>query len=76
LATSGTRVKGGVNTIARCATRRFLPVPGTEAGNDDVIAKLGDIAAGAGLRRVSILAWRDLEDPEAGYFLGVQWHPE
>jgi glycosyltransferase involved in cell wall biosynthesis len=59
-------VKGRVNTNARCATRRFLPVPGTEAGNDDVIAKLGDIAAGAGLRRVSILAWRDLEDPEAG----------
>ena len=66
MAAFATRVKGGVNTNARCATRRFLPVPGTEAGNDDVIAKLGDIAAGAGLRRVSILAWRDLEDPEAG----------
>jgi glycosyltransferase involved in cell wall biosynthesis len=32
----------------------------------DVIAKLGDIAAGAGLRRISMLAWRDLDDPEAG----------
>jgi glycosyltransferase involved in cell wall biosynthesis len=32
----------------------------------DVIAKLGDLAATAGLRRISILAWRDLDDPEAG----------
>ncbi len=33
---------------------------------DDVVTKLGDIAAGAGLRRITILAWRDLDDPEAG----------
>ena len=32
----------------------------------DVIDKLGDLAATAGLRRVAILAWRDLDDPEAG----------
>jgi glycosyltransferase involved in cell wall biosynthesis len=31
-----------------------------------VIAKLGDVAAGAGLRRIHILMWRDLDDPEAG----------
>ena len=30
------------------------------------VAKLGDIAAEAGLHRVSMLAWRDLDDPEAG----------
>jgi glycosyltransferase involved in cell wall biosynthesis len=36
------------------------------ANDGDVVAKLGDIAAAAGLRRVAILAWRDLEDPEAG----------
>jgi glycosyltransferase involved in cell wall biosynthesis len=30
------------------------------------MAKLGDIAAEADLRRVSMLAWRDLDDPEAG----------
>lgn len=30
------------------------------------IAKLGDLAAEAGLHRVSMLAWRDLDDPEAG----------
>ncbi|MFN8036688.1 MAG: glycosyltransferase family 4 protein [Acidimicrobiia bacterium] len=30
------------------------------------VAKLGDLAAEAGLQRVSILAWRDLDDPEAG----------
>ena len=35
-------------------------------GADDVVAKLGDIAERAGLRRVSVLAWRDLDDPEAG----------
>jgi glycosyltransferase involved in cell wall biosynthesis len=28
--------------------------------------KLGDIAADAGLTRITFLAWRDLEDPEAG----------
>jgi glycosyltransferase involved in cell wall biosynthesis len=36
------------------------------AGHDAEIAKLGDIAGEAGLERVSILAWRDLDDPEAG----------
>jgi glycosyltransferase involved in cell wall biosynthesis len=30
------------------------------------IVKLGDLAAEAGLHRVSMLAWRDLDDPEAG----------
>jgi glycosyltransferase involved in cell wall biosynthesis len=33
---------------------------------DDIVAKLGDIASSAGLRRIAILAWRDLDDPEAG----------
>jgi glycosyltransferase involved in cell wall biosynthesis len=35
-------------------------------GHDAEIAKLGDIAGEAGIERVSILAWRDLDDPEAG----------
>lgn len=30
------------------------------------IAELAEIARRAGLRRVAVLAWRDLEDPEAG----------
>src|SRR5258708_6614918 len=30
------------------------------------VAKLGDMAAEAGWHRVSMLAWRDLDDPEAG----------
>jgi glycosyltransferase involved in cell wall biosynthesis len=38
-------------------------VSGTSASE---IAKLGDLAADAGLHRVAILAWRDLDDPEAG----------
>jgi glycosyltransferase involved in cell wall biosynthesis len=36
------------------------------ADDSDIVAKLGDIAANAGLRRVAILAWRDLDDPESG----------
>jgi glycosyltransferase involved in cell wall biosynthesis len=38
----------------------------TEFRQSDVVAKLGDIAASAHLRRITMLAWRDLEDPEAG----------
>ncbi len=30
------------------------------------VAQLGEIAAAAGLRRIAILAWRDIDDPEAG----------
>ena len=33
---------------------------------DDSARTLGDIAAGAGLRRIHLLAWRDLDDEEAG----------
>jgi glycosyltransferase involved in cell wall biosynthesis len=41
------------------------------AGSGDIaspadIAQLGEIAAAAGLRRIAILAWRDIDDPEAG----------
>lgn len=39
-------------------------MPSIEA--PDPSAKLGDIAAAAGLQRIHILAWRDLDDPEAG----------
>jgi glycosyltransferase involved in cell wall biosynthesis len=40
----------------------------TEVGTpgDGDAARLADIAASAGLRRIAILAWRDLDDPEAG----------
>ena len=30
------------------------------------VAKIGDLAAGTGLRRIHVLAWRDLDDIEAG----------
>jgi glycosyltransferase involved in cell wall biosynthesis len=33
---------------------------------NDVISHLRDIAEGAGVKRVNMLAWRDLDDPEAG----------
>jgi glycosyltransferase involved in cell wall biosynthesis len=32
----------------------------------DPVAKIGDLAASAGVRRIHVLAWRDLEDVEAG----------
>jgi glycosyltransferase involved in cell wall biosynthesis len=41
--------------------------PETDVVSDtDVVSKLGDLAATAGLRRIAMLAWRDLDDPEAG----------
>ena len=39
---------------------------GQTAPSASVGRKLGDLAAASGLRRVHILAWRDLDDPEAG----------
>src|SRR5688500_10612605 len=30
------------------------------------VTKIGDLAAGAGLRRIHLLSWRDLADVEAG----------
>jgi glycosyltransferase involved in cell wall biosynthesis len=35
-------------------------------GPIDHLAKIGDIAAAAGIRKVEIVAWRDLDHPEAG----------
>jgi glycosyltransferase involved in cell wall biosynthesis len=32
----------------------------------DSVAKIGDLAASAGIRRIHVLAWRDLDDVEAG----------
>ncbi len=49
--------------------RRSGSTPGrrSDAGTGrDVNAKLGDVAAAAGLRRIHIMMWRDLDDPEAG----------
>jgi glycosyltransferase involved in cell wall biosynthesis len=42
------------------------PEPRAPVDETDVVSKLGDIAATAGLRRIAMLAWRDLDDPEAG----------
>jgi glycosyltransferase involved in cell wall biosynthesis len=38
----------------------------TSADHRNIIAKLGDLAAGAGLRRIHMLSWRDIDDVEAG----------
>lgn len=43
------------------------PTPGPNVtDSSDPLQKLGDIAAGAGIRRIHVLAWRDLDDVEAG----------
>ena len=39
---------------------------GRGAPTGSVARELGDIAAAADLRRIHLLAWRDLDDPEAG----------
>ena len=39
------------------------PQPPDHASN---IATIGDLAAGAGIRRIHLLSWRDLDDVEAG----------
>ena len=58
--------------FARVPPSRLRRVPSSrlrDATDDPAptsIAKLGDIAATAGLRRIAMLAWRDLDDPEAG----------
>jgi glycosyltransferase involved in cell wall biosynthesis len=67
---------GGVPELAGSATYTATAHSAPEAAirvNDpdqdpdhDVVTKIGDIAAAAGLRRIAILAWRDLDDPEAG----------
>jgi len=49
-----------VRFFVRDATADRDPTAEAEA------TKLGDIAAAAGLERVHFLAWRDLDDPEAG----------
>ncbi|HKA03550.1 MAG TPA: hypothetical protein VKD67_04455, partial [Acidimicrobiales bacterium] len=41
-------------------------IPETPNSRSDAIAKIGDIAAGAGIQRIHVLAWRDLADVEAG----------
>ncbi len=38
----------------------------TAYADDDSLGKIGDIAAAAGLRRITMLGWRDLDDAEAG----------
>jgi len=38
----------------------------TPLARSDAIAKIGDIAAAAGLHRIHVLAWRDIADVEAG----------
>ncbi|HEX9992105.1 MAG TPA: glycosyltransferase family 4 protein [Acidimicrobiales bacterium] len=47
-------------------TDTFTTGHGADHPDQAAVAKLGDIAASAGLRRVHMLAWRDLADVEAG----------
>lgn len=47
-------------------TRDPLPRPSPVTTPSAPLPKLGDIAAAAGLQRVHMIAWRDLDDVEAG----------
>ena len=42
------------------------PVSNAVPDAADPVAKIGDLAAAAGVRRIHVLAWRDLDDVEAG----------
>ena len=44
------------------ARRPVLP----RSSDPETVSKLGDIAASAGLRRIHLMSWRDLDDVEAG----------
>jgi len=48
------------------ATGQPPPPPHHPDGHASDIAKIGDLAAAAGIRRVHMLSWRDLDDVEAG----------
>jgi glycosyltransferase involved in cell wall biosynthesis len=53
----------------RCTQRRIDSAAVSGVGGlaeHDVTAYLAELAARAGIRRIAILAWRDLDDPEAG----------
>jgi glycosyltransferase involved in cell wall biosynthesis len=47
-------------------TETFTAGHGADHPDHAAVAKLGDIAAAAGLRRIHMIAWRDLADVEAG----------
>lgn len=44
---------------------RWAPI-GSDDPGAELVAKIGDVAAEAGIRRIHVLAWRDLADVEAG----------
>lgn len=43
-----------------------VPYLASSASHDEAIRRIADLASGVGVRRVHLLAWRDLDDPEAG----------
>jgi glycosyltransferase involved in cell wall biosynthesis len=45
---------------------RVVSPPSPSDASKATIAKIGDLAASAGLRRIHLLSWRDLADVEAG----------
>jgi glycosyltransferase involved in cell wall biosynthesis len=65
-------MRAPVQPAKGAAPLRFAPImtspdaPGRVPDPAEELAKLGDLAAEAGIHRVSMLAWRDLDDPEAG----------
>ncbi len=56
----------GERTPLPATPREPLPPKSTVSTDPDHLLKLGDLAARAGIRRVHMLMWRDLDDVEAG----------
>jgi glycosyltransferase involved in cell wall biosynthesis len=53
----------GTERETRAPAQGLVLIPGTTVGSlDDVVGRALDV----GLRRIQMLAWRDLDDPEAG----------
>jgi hypothetical protein len=62
--------RAGATGLAETVAATQLRVADGPYASEDVLATLRDIAAVAGLRRITMLAWRDLDDPEAGGIAG------
>ena len=57
---------GGLYAVARCRPCQCVGCEAAVPTPTDDVRDLREIAEDAGLRRIHVLAWRDLEDPEAG----------
>lgn len=62
----GGRCDSSAPAVGRVRTLLAPPLVYIVPRSTDAAAKIGDLAADAGLRHVHVVAWRDLDDVEAG----------